>query len=250
MKRVRREGGGIVLKLATEERVLEIPQIQKLLEAGTNGRMTDAMGVKPNGYSHTDQMECYTCHNSWRQTCYGCHVTINDDSFQRNLTTGQVTQGSISVSRDYFSTDSFYLGMNSRGKMSPLCSSMSVFVSYWKNGKFQYRDQVRETTDGQKGLGWNPFHHHTVSRIPMNCNSCHPVDSIDSPSNASQLNETYGFGNGHVITLDGDGVEHDLSRFLDDQGELTSAFPHPGTGPVPAKVRESALSILVQPHPR
>ena len=81
----------------------------------------------------------------------------------------------------------------------------------------------------------------------MDCNSCHPIDSADSPTNAIQLNQTYGFGNGEVFTPDGDGNTYDLTAFLDAQGELISTFPHPNTGPVPAETRERALSIVVAP---
>ncbi len=250
MKRIRREGDRILLKLANEDRDLEIPQIFELLEAGNHGRMTQAMGVNQNGFSHTDQMDCYTCHNAWRQTCFGCHVTVNDDFTQLNQTTGQVTQGRISVARDNYSLDFFALGMNDRGKISPLCSSMSVFMSYVKDFQYQYQDKIRQTTEGTKGFGWNPFHHHTVSRIPMNCDSCHPVDSVANPTNEAQLKETWGFGNGQFMATDGDGVTHDLSAFLDSEGNLISTFPHPGTGPVPADIRNRALSTLVVPHPR
>ncbi len=250
LKRVRRDGNQILLKLANEDRELEIPQIFELLQEGRNPRMVEAMGVKESGFAHPEEMECYTCHNSWRQTCFGCHVTINDDSTQLNLTTGQITRGRFSVSRDDFSTEVFSLGMDKRGKLSPLCNSMTVFTSYFRDGRFHYRDRVRQTTEGTIGFGWNPFHHHTVSRTPMNCDSCHPVDSVEDPSNITQLNETYGFGNGEAIATDGDGNTYDLSRFLDAEGNLISTFPHPGTGPVPADIRNRALDILVVPHPR
>jgi hypothetical protein len=250
MKRIRRDGSRILLKLANEDRELEIPQIFEILEAGNNQRMVQAMGVNQNGFSHTDRLDCYTCHNTWRQTCFGCHVTVNDNFDQLNLTTGQMSPGSFSVTRDNYSLDFFALGMNHRGKISPLCSSMSVFTSYFKDFSFQYQDQVRQTTEGTKGFGWNPFHHHTTGRVPMNCDSCHPVESVTNPINADQLSETWGFGNGEFMATDGDGVTHDLSAFLDAEGNLISTFPHPNTGPVPADIRNRALSILVVPHPR
>ena len=42
----------------------------------------------------------------------------------------------------------------------------------------------------------------------------------------------------------------DLSAFLDSKGELIGEFPHPETGPVPAELRQRALSTEVVPHPR
>ena len=112
------------------------------------------------------------------------------------------------------------------------------------------RDMIRTSSDGRKGFGWNPFHHHTVSRTPRNCDTCHPVVPGSAPDNSALLDQTYGFGSGQVITTDGLGQAHDLTRFLDDDGNLISDFPHPDTGPVPADVRSRALAIEVIPQPR
>ena len=249
-RRMREEGGQIMLELAMGDGELQVPQIAEILAAGTNPRMNDAMGVKESGYAHPDQMECYTCHNSWRPTCFGCHVTVNDDLSQLNLTTGEMSQGSINVSRDSYSNDFFAIGMGARGKISSLCSSMSVFMSYIKDGEFKYDGRVRRTADDHLGFGWNMFHHHTTSKIPMNCDTCHPTDSVETPTNAPQLSETYGYGNGEELVSDEDGIVHDITAFLHENGELKDTFPHPNTGPVPAEIRERALSILVRPHPR
>jgi hypothetical protein len=255
LKRLRRDGDQIVMKLATQDVELPVPQIFNLLNGPGRARMKEAMGVNELGYAHPDSMECYTCHNQWRQTCLGCHVTVNDDSSQLNLTTGEISQGSFTSTRNGYLTDLFTLGVNKRGKISSLCSSMSMFMSYRKDGELQLDRETRVSSDGTKGFGWNPFHHHTTSRTPMNCDSCHPVGSIETPSNAFTLNETYGFGNEgrperQVTFEDGQGVVHDLTAFLNAEGELDATFPHPNTGPVPTDIRERALSILVTPHPR
>lgn len=252
LKRVRRdEEGRIKLRLAMNDQDLYVPQIHTILQSGINTAMNEAMGVNQKGFSHTDRLECYTCHTSWRQTCFGCHVTVDDSRSARNLTTGQDSQGAISVSRDDYSLEFFALGMNQDGKISPLCNSMSVFTTYVdSNGQERFRDRVRTSTDGRTGFGWNPFHHHTVSRVPQNCDTCHPVRPDAGEDNQLQLNETYGFGNGRFLSEDGEGVVRDLSAFLNAQGELISEFPHPETGPVPEKIRQRALSIEVVPHPR
>ena len=252
MRHVRRtEDNRILLKLAMEDREIEIPQIHRIMESGVNPAMNEAMGVDEHGFSHTDSMECYTCHTSWRQTCFGCHITIDDSRSGLNRTTGRESQGAISASRDMYSTDFFTLGMNHRGKITPLCSSMSIFMSYInEDGVEEYRDQIRTSSDGLKGMGWNPFHHHTVSRVPQNCDQCHPVAPGAGEDNADILRETYGFGRRRYVVTDGNGVEHDVGAYLDEDGNLMSDFPHPNTGPVPAETRERAMSIEVVPHPR
>ena len=238
-------------RLATVDRELEIPQIRRLLSDGLNPRMEEAMGVNENDFSHTDALECYSCHTAWRQTCFGCHITIDDRGDGENYATGETTLGVVSVTRDNYSLDFYALGMNARGKMTPFSSSMSVFLSYIDaSGATHFQDRIRTSADGKNGFGWTPFFHHTVSRTPLNCDRCHPVAAGSGPDHTVTLRETYGFGNGDMLVADGDGVSHDLSAFLDDDGELISDFPRPNTGPVPPEVRERALSIPVVPHPR
>ena len=252
LKRLRRDGEGrIKLRLAMNDQELYVPQIYTILQSGINTAMNEAMGVDEKGFSHADSLECYTCHTSWRQTCFGCHVTVDDSRTARNLTTGQDSQGAISVSRDDYSLEFFALGMNQDGKISPLCNSMSVFTTYVDaNGQERFRDRVRTSADGRTGFGWNPFHHHTVSRVPQNCDTCHPVKPGAAEENQLRLSETYGFGNGRFLSEDGVGVVRDLSAFLNSQGELIGEFPHPETGPVPENIRQRALSIEVVPPPR
>ncbi len=252
LRRLRRDGGGVVrLELATEERELAVTQVFQRLQSGVNPNMIEAMGVDDNGFSHTDSMECYTCHTSWRQTCFGCHVTIDDRGSALNRTTGETTLGALNAHRDDYSLDFYALGVNKRGKITPLCSSMSMFFSYVdEQGNTVLDEAVRTSGDGKIGFGWNPFHHHTVSRIPQNCDVCHPTTSAETPDNQQTLRETYGFGNGEVIIEDGAGNHYDVTAFLDESGELRSDFPHANTGPVAADVRQRALGVLVTPHSR
>ena len=42
-----------------------------------------------------------------------------------------------------------------------------------------------------------------------------------------------------LVVEDGEGTPHDLTGFLDPEGNLISDFPHPDTGPVPAHARDS-----------
>jgi len=248
---LRRPDGRVALRLRTDGRELDVPQVHTVIASGVNQAMTEAMGVDASGFSHTDSLECYACHTSWRQTCFGCHITIDDSRSQLNRTTGVSTQGAVAVTRDDYSIDFFALGENHRGKIAPLCSSMAVFVSYTGDtGTSVYDDRVRTSSDGRRGFGWSPFHHHTVSRVPENCDRCHPALPGSAPENRDVLRETYGFGNGRFQATDGDGVVHDLSAFLGDDGELLSEFPHPGTGPVSAAARARALGVEVVPHPR
>jgi len=238
----------VLLKLNAENREIYVPQIARLLAEGANPNMNLAMGVDEEGFSHTDSLECYACHTSWRLNCFGCHVTQDDRLGAQNRTTGFVTQGFFSAERDTYTTDFFALGQNRRGKLSPLCSSMSMFFTRIdEQGTTQYTDKIRTSGDGKQGFGWNPFHHHTVSRKSQDCNRCHPVVPGSAPENDDLVRATYGFGSGEAMAIDGDGTLYDLTRFLEEDGTLISDFPHPGTGPVPEAVRNRAMTTFVQP---
>ncbi len=250
LKRLSRDESGVVrLRLALRPVDLVVTQIAERVQSSP--RMAEAMGVDESGFSHTDSLECYTCHTSWRQSCFGCHAGVDDRGTARNRTTGETTIGAIPARRDDYSLDFYALGVNEGGKITPLCSSMSMFLSYTDELGNRILDDVPRTSgDGKLGFGWNPFHHHTVSRIPQNCDRCHPTGDAESPTNRDLLRETYGFGNGNTPVVDGAGTVYDASAFLDEDGELHSDFPHPNTGPIPAHVRERALGIVVTPQPR
>jgi len=252
LRRLRRDGDGTVhLTLSMNGNEIAVPQVFDLLEAGSNPRMVEAMGVREDNTSHTDTLECYTCHTSWRQTCFGCHVAVDDRFNARNYTTGEITPGRVVNDRDDYSLDFFALGFDQHGKLAPLANAASPFFSYVDGaGNVLLDDVVRGTADGNRGFGWNPFFHHTVSRVPQNCDRCHPVGSAESPSNAATLRETYGFGNGKVIVNDGAGNPYDLTAFLDEDGNLISDFLFPDTGPVPPELRDEALSTVVVPQQR
>ena len=237
----------LVLTRLMDQGELDVPEVTTALAARYNLAMTQAMGVDKRGFSHTDKMECYVCHTSWRQTCFGCHTTVDDRAFARNATTGQMMRGAASVTRDDYSTEFYALGVNARGNITTLGSSMSMFWTYIdEDGEVVYKDRVRTSGDGLPGFGWNPFFHHTTSRVPVNCDRCHSAGG----ENAATLAETYGYGTGEFVVADGQGVPHDLSAFLGPDGELLGDFPHPNTGPVPSGVRERAIAVEVIPHPR
>ena len=85
-----------------------------------------------------------------------------------------------------------------------------------EDGQERYRDRVRTSRDGRTGFGWNPFHHHTVSRVPQNCDTCHPVQPGAGPDNQARLSETYGFGNGRFQSEDGEDI---FVHYSDVHGE-------------------------------
>ena len=75
------EGTWLTTKRTGER--LKVTQITDSIAARCQG---DAVNFDPickakaphdSGFSHTEEMECWTCHTRWRMNCLGCHVREN-----------------------------------------------------------------------------------------------------------------------------------------------------------------------------
>jgi hypothetical protein len=244
----RNEAGAVVLTGAMDGAEHLVKQVAQVLETGSNPHMSEAMGVNDEGWSHTDSLECHACHSGWRQTCFGCHVSMDDRFESYDHQTGQDTPGLVQGTRDFSTITDYFLGTNARGKVSSVCPSQQMFVSYYdENGDKIVDEQVRTTADGLLGFGWAANHPHTTQRIPQNCDRCHIKPD---ESNIDEVRGTYGFGTGEFFMPDGDGVMHDLSKILDDMGIPIVDFGHEGAGAVTGDMLDRALEVRVEPQPR
>ncbi len=229
--------GGVSLQL-------RVPQVYDILQSGSNPNMVEAMGVDPEtDWSHTDSLECYACHTHHRQSCFGCHVEMDDRFEQIDHQTGKFTQGLVVGRRDYYSIDDFFLGENRLGKVTTVCPSEQMFISYTNEDGEKIMDEwARRTASGRLGFGWQPNNQHTVSKVPQKCSRCHIKED---ESNIVEARATYGFGSGKVFLSDGDGVQYDLTQILDDAGTPIVDFAHEGVSSVSKERIQRALSIRV-----
>lgn len=250
---VRIENGQLKLKGRVDGKDHIITQIKDRLEIyGTESKMHAGMGVDPEtDFSHTDKMECWTCHTSWRLSCFGCHVVQDDRLPGRDRQTGEIVQGNVRGTRDWYAIDLFVLGTNHRGMIDSLCPSMQIFMEYTNaEGEKTVENRVRKTASGKTGFGWMPTNPHTIrphyaqsenaSPGVAPCARCHVNED---GSNLEQVKATYGFGApwyGFHITDDED-IVHDLTQMLFPDGTPISEYPHEGTGPVPMEIIEKML---------
>lgn len=108
------------------------------------------------GFSHTDNMDCATCHSSWTNTCMGCHLIGEYDTGNNNFSniTGE---RNVFAQRNadfvYQSPVFFTLGVNSRGKIAQVSANTKVFFSY--RDRFGDFSQVFTFSD-RNGGGTNP----------------------------------------------------------------------------------------------
>ena len=125
------------------------------------GNFCDSMALNAGDFSHTDSMECWTCHTSWRMNCFGCHVSYTDEGGRqrfRNEQTGEYMSAVVRASRQYFDIDMAVLGVNQRGMIDTLRPSMQFFFTRWRQGdngrpERTIDQEARIAGDGRVGFG-------------------------------------------------------------------------------------------------
>jgi len=243
------EDGNIYLRGKLSGKDHLVKQVKESLENYPNWtNLQNAMGINEDGYSHTDDIECHTCHTGWRQSCLGCHVTVGKGYKSRttNHQTGTNELDYFEGERFFSSIKDIFLGVNHRGKISTVCPSEQMFLSMNEKTDEGPRSvidmQVRRTASGKLGFGWQPNHPHTTQYMAQPCTLCHLKED---GSNEAAVKGVYGYGTGEFMLEDGEGNAYDLTQILDAEGEPMVDFAHEGTGPVPADKRERAMEIKV-----
>lgn len=154
------------------------------------------------GFSHTDDMDCVSCHASWSNACVGCHLAVeyNDDPqqyFFSNTTGERVVTRVTNADFTYQSPVLFSMGINVKDKISAgQPGVMKVFLRYTDyNGVlsnvFAFSDRAGNGNNpNQAGrgafgaLGHNSVMAHSVrgkvtnqNEGPRYCVACHLTDN-------------------------------------------------------------------------
>lgn len=90
-------------------------------------------GKTPDGFSHSDNMDCTSCHASWTNTCKGCHLAneFDDENFFFSNVTGERIVLKQAIADFVYQTPVWLeLGVNSNGKISTFGGGMKTFFSY------------------------------------------------------------------------------------------------------------------------
>ena len=87
------------------------------------------------GFSHTDDMACATCHSAWTNNCTGCHLKnqydANPNNYYFSNTTGErIVLFQANADFVYQSPLGFTLGVNSRGKIAGITPGETFFYRY------------------------------------------------------------------------------------------------------------------------
>ena len=109
-----------------------------------------------------DKLECYSCHSRWAPMCYGCHDILRSGS-QYDYIAKKRKRGRWIERRGFIRFFPFVLGVNHRGKVSPMIFCQSeVFIE--ANGT------VRKGPKAFVAAAINP---HTTRRVGLTCRQCH-----------------------------------------------------------------------------
>jgi hypothetical protein len=199
-------------------------KLYKPLAALTMGR--DAK----TGFSHTDNVQCYTCHSDWMPNCYGCHVTLDLSVKAPALTTGVRTPGKPSGRRQWVSVHDLLLMRDVRGKISPAMPAERFFLTVTDGDKTLLKDEPRMAMMGP-GMGGRPVNPHTTRTTARfsACKTCHPKKD---GSNLAAVRATWGFGSDRYLFKDGKGKTWRMDQMMDESYKPVIESGHPE--PLPA----------------
>jgi len=159
---------------------------------GTGPKQTG--GVTP-GFSHTDRMDCASCHSSWTNTCMGCHLSGEYDTGNNfsNQTGERIVYKQRTADFTYQSPLYFQLGVTARGKISTFSANTKVFYQWEdQNGVlsrfFQFSDRNGAGNNAGASvfpsLSHNAFMAHSIrgkvsaaNEGPRYCVACHLTDT-------------------------------------------------------------------------
>ncbi len=155
LSHIKREGNKIYLFTKISDKKLEIKTISNDPKHKTN--------------QCNKNFECYTCHFKWTPLCYGCHIGYNPNFSQRDFLTGFKSMGMWYEYRSYTRFEDTVLGINSKGKISPMqfCQSQLTFPD--KN----FDNKVFIHDDNTTSFAVAPVQPHTVTKLSKRCHDCH-----------------------------------------------------------------------------
>jgi hypothetical protein len=149
---------------------------------------------RAHGY---DNMECYTCHQSWTTSCGGCHLPIEANwKTERKHYEGGVTRNFATYNPQVVRDQIFMLGRRgpiNGSRIAPLRSTSALVLSSTNaNREKIYVQQPPVAASGYSSQAINPHFAHTVRKTETRvCSDCHLDKRGD---NNAIMAQTLGFG--------------------------------------------------------
>ncbi|TYK66319.1 hypothetical protein CWS31_006765 [Colwellia echini] len=154
--------------------------------------------VEADNLAHSnDEMECYTCHQSWTTSCGGCHLPIEANwKTESKHYEGGESRNYASYNPQVVRDQIFMLGRRgdiNGGKIAPIRSTSGLVLSSTNSSREKiYVQQPPISASGYSSQAMNPHFAHTVRKEETRvCSDCHL--SKDSDNNAI-FTQTLGLG--------------------------------------------------------
>jgi len=117
---------------------------------------------------HLEKLECYACHAAWAAQEYGTfYVRMKDSTNQKHFRLRPVNDSSYIKSAYLKKQDLPPLGINSKGKVSPIRPQFILYFTNVQSGKPEGEENRLLAAQ------WKAFFPHTVRRGAVMCNGCH-----------------------------------------------------------------------------
>jgi len=118
--------------------------------------------------AHLKKLECYACHSAWAAQEYGTfYVRTNDSSSRKYFRLRSAASDQYLKSAYLKQQDAPPLGINGKGKVSPIRPQFIIYFSDIKNNK-----PVGEE-NRLLAAKWKAFFPHTIRRGAVMCDGCH-----------------------------------------------------------------------------
>jgi len=183
---IREEDKAYVFSLYTGKKH-EIPLL-KDIRANDTFKTQQGKVAMSTIHKHIEKLECYACHATWAPQCYGCHMQYDrrvkgtdwiTTSKKVDPFTGRQTVteefGDLSLeNRSFMRWESPILGINLRGKVSPLAPGCQVFYTFVdEKGSIKALNKHYTTSTGHNSPTLAPMHPHSISLVARTCEDCH-----------------------------------------------------------------------------
>jgi len=138
-------------------------------------------------------MECYSCHTSWTNSCGGCHLPIEANwKTERHHYEGGETRNFATYNPQVARDEMFLLGRRGPakgGKIAPVRSSSALVLSSTNaNREKIYIQQAPIAASGFSSQAFNPHYPHTERKTETKtCEDCHLSAAGDNNAIMAQL---------------------------------------------------------------
>ncbi len=182
-----REGDSVLVVSRYTGKKHQVPLL-KTLKLEDRFRTLQGKVAMVTVHQHIDKLECYACHATWAPQCFGCHMKYDrrvegtdwiTTSKRVDPVTGRQTltrsKGNLAIeNRSFMRSESPILGVDYKGKVSPLVPGCQVFYTFVdEKGELKTLNKFYTTSTGHNSPTLAPLQPHSISTVARTCEDCH-----------------------------------------------------------------------------